>query len=220
MYPLAPITRLLLTVFTVITALIGAGVYLSVRDAATPGQAQVDSPGQLVRDDSHRLNTAADSDVTFVEFLDFECEACGAVFPLVERLRTEYGDRVNFVVRYFPIQSHFNAERAARAVEAAARQGEFEAMYKRMFETQGQWGEQQVPADNMFRGFAADLGLDMAAFDTTYRDPATLDRINVDVADGEALGVRGTPTIFVNGRRLDFRTYEDMSAALDQALTN
>jgi len=217
---LAPLTRLLVTLFVVVTALIGGGVYLSVRDAASPTQAQVTDAGQLVRDDSHRLNTVDGSDVTFVEFLDFECEACRAAFPLVEQLRSEYGDRVNFVVRYFPIQSHFNAERAARAVEAAAGQGKFEPMYKKMFETQSQWGEQQAPADATFRGFATELGLDMPAFDAAYDDPATLDRINVDVADGTALGVQGTPAIFLNGEKLDFRTYDDMRAAVDRALQN
>lgn len=216
---MAPLTRLLLTAFVVITAVIGAGVYLSVRDASTvTAQGQVEDAGQLVRDNSHRLSTAPDSDVTFVEFLDFECEACRAAFPLVEQLRTEYADRVNFVVRYFPIQSHFNAERAARAVEAAAQQGKFEPMYKKMFETQSQWGEQQEPADATFRGFAIELGLDTLAFDAAYNDPATLDRINIDVADGEALGVKGTPTIFLDGQQLEFRTYEDMSAAVDKAL--
>ncbi len=74
-----------------------------------------------------------------MEFLDFECEACRAAFPLVEQLRSQYGDRVNFVVRYFPIPAHFNAERAARAVESAAQQGKFEPMYKKMYETQSQW---------------------------------------------------------------------------------
>ncbi|MEX7470365.1 MULTISPECIES: DsbA family protein [Mycobacteriaceae] len=215
---MAPLTRLLLTAFVVITAIIGAGVYLSVKDATSTTSADVADPGQLVRDDSHRLSSVPDSDVTFVEFLDFECEACRAAFPMVEQLRTEYGDRVNFVVRYFPIESHFNAERAARAVEAAARQGKFEPMYKKMFETQSQWGEQQVPADETFRGFASELDLDLTAFDAAYNDPATLERINIDVADGEALGVRGTPTIFLNGEQLEFRTYDDMSNAVDQAL--
>lgn len=215
---MAPLTRLLLTVFVAITAIIGAGVYLSVKDATSSTSAPVDDPGALVRDNSHRLNSVPDSDVTFVEFLDFECEACRAAFPMVEQLRTEYGDRINFVVRYFPIQSHFNAQRAARAVEAAARQGTFEPMYKKMFETQSQWGEQQVPADATFRGFASEMGLDMVTFDTDYNDPATLERINIDVADGEALGVRGTPTIFLNGEQLEFRTYNDMSNAVDQAL--
>lgn len=217
---MAPVTRILLTAFAVITLIIGAGVYLSVRDrdASAAAQAQGEDVGQLVRDNSHRLNTVPGSDVNFVEFLDFECEACRAAFPLVEQLRAEYGDRVNFVVRYFPIQSHFNAERAARAVEAAARQDKFEPMYKKMYETQSQWGEQRTPADAMFRGFATELGIDMGAFDTAYNDPATLDRINLDVADGEALGVQGTPTFFLDGTRVEFRTYEDLSAAIDRAL--
>lgn len=174
--------------------------------------------GQLVRDTSRRLNTAPNSDVTLVEFLDFECEACRAAFPMVEQLRSEYGDRVNFVVRYFPIPSHFNAERAARAVEAAAQQGKFEPMYKKMYETQSQWGEQRIPADSTFRGFASGLGLDMGAFDAAYDDPATLDRVNVDVADGKALGVQGTPTFFLNGNEVDFMSYQELSAAVERAL--
>ena len=179
---MAPLTRILLTVFAVITMIIGVGVYLSAqdKDAPTSAQGQGEDVGQLVRDNSRRLTTVPNSDVTFVEFLDFECEACRAAFPMVEQLRAEYGDRVNFVIRYFPIQSHFNAERAARAVEAAAQQDKFEPMYKKMYETQSEWGEQQTPADSRFRGFAAELGLDMAAFDAAYNDPATLDRVNVD----------------------------------------
>lgn len=217
---MAPVTRILLSAFAVITVIIGAGVYLSVRDRDAPAvaQAQVDDVGQLVRDNSRRLNTVPDSDVTFVEFLDFECEACRAAFPMVEQLRSEYGDRVNFVIRYFPIQSHFNAQRAARAVEAAAQQGKFEPMYKKMYETQSQWGEQRTPADSVFRGLATELGLDMPAFDAAYDDPATLDRINLDVADGEALGVQGTPTFFLDGNRAEFKSYEDLSAAVQQAL--
>ncbi len=217
---MAPLTRILVTIFAAITTIMGVGLYLSVRDSETPAgaQAQVVDVGQLVRENSHRLNTVPDSDVTFVEFLDFECEACRAAFPLVEQLRSEYGDRVNFVVRYFPIQSHFNAERAARAVEAAAQQGKFEPMYKKMYETQSLWGEQRTPADETFRGFATQLGIDMAAFDQVYNDPATIDRINLDVADGKALGVKGTPTIFLDGNQVQFRSYEDLSAAVDQVL--
>ena len=173
-----------------------------------------------VRPDSHRLSTAADGEVTFVEFLDFECEACGSLYPAVEELRREYAGRVTFVARYFPLPGHFNAERAARSVEAAAQQGRFEQMYQRMYETQAQWGEQQVPMDGRFRGYAAELGLDMAAYDRAYADPATLDRINVDVADGTALGVRGTPTLFLNGQKIEPRTYADLTSALDAALAS
>lgn len=170
------------------------------------------------RADSHRLSDVADGRVTFVEFLDFECEACGAFYPYVEQLRQQYGDRVSFVVRYFPISSHFNAERAARAVEAAAAQGRFQDMYSRMYETQSQWGEQRVPKDELFRSFAVDLGLNMTAWDQAYQDPATLERINADVADGRALGVQGTPSFFLNGQRLQPQSFQDLTDALDRAL--
>jgi len=180
--------------------------------AATPGSAQV------VRDNSHRLNTVPDAKATVVEFLDFECEGCRAAYPLVEELRADYGDRVEFVVRYFPLSGHFNAERAARAVEAAAQQDQFEAMYHKMYETQPEWGEQRIPADDVFRGFASELGLDLAAYDAAYADPATAQRVQEDLADGRALGVQGTPTFFINGAPVLLQSRDDLRVALENAL--
>ena len=214
-----PMTRILLTAFLAITVAIGAGVYFSTRDGGSAPTSQAEGGPQVVRENSHRLSSAPDSDVTFVEFLDFECEGCRAAFPAVEQLRTQYGQQVNFVARYFPMPGHFNGERAARAVEAAAQQGQFEAMYKKMFETQDQWGEKHVPADDVFRGFATELGLDMAAWDEAYNAQATLDRIQEDVADGTALGVQGTPTFFLNGEQLQIQTYADLGTAIKEALS-
>lgn len=215
-------TRLLLTVCVMAVMAIGAGIYLSTRDRgpATAAQPVSDTVGQVVRDNSHRLNLVPDNKATFVEFLDFECEGCRAVYPpAIEQLRADYGDRVTFVIRYFPLPGHYDAERAARAVEAAAQQGQLEAMYRKMYDTQHQWGEKQTPADDVFRGFAVELGLDMAAFDAAYHDPATLARVQLDVTDGRALGVQGTPTVFLNGERIQPHSYEDVATALDQALT-
>lgn len=188
----------------------------SSREPAPPGA----DPSALVRPDSHRLSTAPDGRVTFVEFLDFECEACRAAFPAVEELREAYQGRVTFVLRYFPIPSHTNAENAALAVEAAARQGQLEAMYRRMYQTQTTWGEQQESRAGLFRDFARDLGLDLAAYDRTVADPATLARIRADRDDGVALGVTGTPSFFVNGTRLRPNDINDLRAAIDGALTD
>ncbi|MGZ0145979.1 DsbA family protein [Kribbella sp. WER1] len=193
------------------------GVLLAVSNRSGD-DASAAAPDQLVRADSHRLGTAADGKVTFVEFLDFECEACGAAYSAVEKLRRDYAGKVTFVVRYFPIPSHFNAERAARAVEAAAAQGKFEAMYRTMYETQTEWAEQRVPADARFRAYAEELGLDVVAWDKVYTAPATLERIKKDVADGEALGVTGTPTFFLNGKKLEPKSAADLTASIDAAL--
>lgn len=175
---------------------------------------------QLVRADSHRLTTAPDGKVTFVEFVDFECESCKAASGAVDELRKQYEGRVTFVVKHFPNSGHFNAERAARAVEAAAQQDQFEPMFQKMFATQLEWGEQQVPTDDTFRGFAADLKLDMATFDKAYNDEGTLKRIRQDVADGKALGVTGTPTFFLNGKMFEPTSYEHIVQSLDAALAS
>lgn len=186
-----------------------------------PGGSQSgSSQGRLVRADSHRLSSSADEEVTLVEFLDFECESCRAAYPLVEQLRKDYAGKVTFVIRYFPIQTHKNANNAAVAVEAAARQGKLEQMYTQMYETQAQWGEKQTSQAPLFRTFAVMLGLDMAAYDADVKDPATLSRVEKDRQDGLALGVQGTPTFFLNGKQLMPNSEEEFRAAIDAALAS
>lgn len=213
-----------IAVAAVLAAVVVTGLVFAIRSTAPAGTGAGAGAGQgaaadlIVRDDSHKLSDPANSKATLVEFLDFECEACRAAFPTVEQLRQTYGDRVTFVVRYFPIPSHFNAERAARAVEAAAQQGQFEAMYKKMYETQTEWGEQKVPMDDFFRSLAQQLGLDMAKWETAYNSAETLARVKADVADGEELGVSGTPTFFLNGQKLQPESVEDFTQAIEKAI--
>ncbi|MFI1728442.1 DsbA family protein [Streptomyces acidicola] len=173
-----------------------------------------------VRDTSHRLTDPKQSELTIVEFLDFECEACGAVYPMVEKLREEYGDRVTFVARYFPMPGHRNGELAARTAEAAARQGRFEDMYTKLFTTQKEWGESQEWKESVFRGYAKELGLDMDQFDTDLADPEVAGRVQDDQRDGLGLGVQGTPTFFVDGTGIPTpASYEVFKALIDDRLS-
>ncbi|SDG07404.1 Thioredoxin [Blastococcus aurantiacus] len=173
---------------------------------------------QVVRENSHRLSTAPDGEVTLVEFLDFECEACRAAYPFIEQLREEYDGRVTFVARYMPMPGHANGESAAVAVEAAAQQGGFEDMYHRMYETQPEWGEQQASQAPLFRTFAEDLGLDMAEYDEAVADPETLERVLQDRDEGLALGVEGTPTFFLDGEKVEVTSTDDFVELIDAAL--
>ena len=194
--------------------------FVQSRGGDQPDSVAAGSPEQslLVREDSRLLGEEGASGVTVVEFLDFECEACRAAYPIVEQLREEYAGQVTFVARYFPLPGHFNAERAARAVESAARQGEFETMYQMMYETLELWGEAQVPHDELFRGFAEEIGLDMEQYDADYASEDVAERVQRDVEDGLALGVQGTPTFYVDGEPLQPRSYEDFTSAIDAAL--
>ncbi len=175
----------------------------------------------LVRQNSHVVSQAdSQSAPTLVEFLDFECEACAAAYPVVEKIREDYAGQINVVVRYFPIEAHVNSVNAAVAVEAAAQQGQFEAMYSRMYETQTQWGEKQTSEASTFRGFAEDLGLIMVDYDAAVGASDTLDRVQQDYQDGLALGVQGTPTFFLDGELLEPSSVAEFRGAIDDALAD
>ncbi|KPC71740.1 thioredoxin domain-containing protein [Streptomyces sp. NPDC006349] len=173
-----------------------------------------------VRESSHRLTEPEKSELTIVEFLDFECEACRAMYPIVEKLRAEYGDRVTFVARYFPMPGHRNAEPAARAAEAAARQDKFEEMYDKLFTTQEEWGESQEWKEDVFRGYARQLGLNMQRFDADLADPEVAGRVQADQRDGLGLHVQGTPTFFVDGTQIPTPgSYEAFKSLIDDRLS-
>lgn len=184
-------------------------------DAPVPAEASDAMSTQLVREDSPRLSEGS-SEVVFVEYLDFECEACLSLYPTIEEIRAEYGDRVTFVVRYLPL--HGNSVEAAQAAEAARDQGEFEAMYKALFDGATEWGHQETSQREQFFSYAEEIGLDMARFEEVYDDPATAERIEQSAADAQALGVTGTPTFFVDGERLEPTRVEDLTDPLDAAL--
>ncbi|MDE0804165.1 MAG: thioredoxin domain-containing protein [Acidimicrobiales bacterium] len=199
----------------VVAAIAVALIAASGSDDGGGGSGTEGASASVVPEDSRRLSTGS-SDVVFVEFLDFECEGCRAAFPAIEELRADYGDRVTFVVRNFPL--HNNSVAAASAAEAAAEQGAFEEMYVRLFETQTEWGERSDSQEDVFFGFAEDLGLDMAEFRRVYDDPTTVAKIERDQADGRALGVTGTPTFFLDGKKLEPESFDDLVAAIEQAL--
>ncbi len=212
------------TTVTVVVAAVAAVLLggLVVRQVATePAEVEGDKRSTVaVRADSHRLDTADDDKVTLVEFLDLECESCAAAYPFVEDLREKYAGRVTFVMRYFPLEGHRNSRTAAHAVEAAARQGRLEEMYRRMFETQQQWGESQESQAPLFRTFADELGLDLATYDADVDSEAVATRVQADVDDGLTLGVTGTPTFFLNGEKVEAASTDDFVRQIDDALAD
>jgi protein-disulfide isomerase len=151
--------------------------------------------------------------VTLVEFTDYQCPVCAQAQPVLERLVSEYGDRVRFVVRDFPLTSiHADAEKAAEAAEAAREQGKYWDFTAILFRNQSQLKPE------MLKQYAGVLGLDRAKFDAALDSGKFADKVERDINDGQKVGVNGTPTFFVNGRRVEDRTYEGLKAALDAAL--
>jgi protein-disulfide isomerase len=150
--------------------------------------------------------------VTVVEFTDYQCQTCSMQFPVMERLIMEYGDRVRFVMRDFPLGQHENALKAAEAAEAAREQGKYWEFTKLMF------GRQSALQEEKLKQYATELGLDRVKFDGVLKSGSALDKIQRDQLDGQKVGVNGTPSLFVNGVRIKDISYESLKTAIEGAL--
>lgn len=131
-----------------------------------------------------------------VEFSDFQCPFCAMAVPVIDSLMARHGERVRIVFRHYPLPMHANAETAARAAVEAQRQGEFWAYHDILFR------HQDALASVDLIGYADSLGMDVARFEEALSGNEHADRVAADVELGRSLGVRGTPTFFVNGYRV------------------
>lgn len=176
-----------------------------------------DPPLQLSRpidDLDHRLGPA-DAAIQVVEYGDYECPFCAQAEPGVEEIRARFRDRLLFAFRHFPLVSqHPHAWRAALAAEAAGAHGRFWELHHHLL------SHQHALSDDELRNHARALGLDMAAFERDIHDHALAELVRQDALSGLHSGVQGTPTFFVNGRRLEggFRA-EELEAAVEAALS-
>jgi protein-disulfide isomerase len=146
--------------------------------------------------DGARVRGAPMAPVTIVEFSDFQCPFCGAAHPDLSRLLREFDGQVKLVFKHFPLSAHSRAIPAARAAEAAAKQGKFWEMHDALFE------HQRALEDADLERYAQLVGLDMERFKTDVASKEIEERVDADRKQGEALKLEGTPTVFVNGRLL------------------
>ncbi len=158
---------------------------------------------------------ATDEKITFIEYGDFACPSCGKAHPGVTTLMEEYGDKVTFVFRNFPLTSiHPNARAASAVAEAAGLQDKYWQMHDLLYSNQGDWtsldASKRTP---IFEGYAEELDLDMEKFNADLSSSDVNKKISFDQALGKNASVNATPTFFLNGEKLDDTT----SSAIVQA---
>jgi protein-disulfide isomerase len=165
----------------------------------------------------------ADAKVTVVEYSDFQCPYCGQAWEIFEKeVYPQYKDKVRFVFKQMPLtQIHPWAEDAAVASACALEQGndQFWKMYDGLFGQQAQITKDNLPAK--VEEIATAAGLDVPRLKECLAGRKTIDAVKADQAEAASVGVNGTPTFFINGRRV--QNTQDASAfkqALDQALTS
>jgi protein-disulfide isomerase len=192
--------------------------------AATPGAAPAPAaeaapaaPSQVAKDavrvpiDGMPVFGSAAALVTVVAFTDYECPYCAKADKTIQTLRAELGEDLRVVIAMRPLPMHENAALAARAVLAAGLQGKAEAMHARVF------ADPKAITGAGLAASARALGLDVAAFEAARTGPATAAALEQTEKVASALGASGTPTFFVNGRRLmGARPYEEFRAVVDE----
>jgi protein-disulfide isomerase len=164
---------------------------------------------------------AASAPVVLEEFGDYQCPPCGLLHPVLKKIEDDYGPRVRVVFRNLPLQSiHKNAFSAARAAEAAGVQNKFWQMHDMIYENQKDWKDSPEPRP-LFTNYASRLGLDVEKFKADMDKTEVGARIVADLRRADSLGVKGTPTILLNGKELSAEqslVEANLRGAIDEAL--
>lgn len=158
--------------------------------------------GGVESDPRTQKRTGPRSAVLLEEFGDYQCPPCAELHPTLKKLKHELGPDLNFVFRNLPLSSiHRNALPAAQAAEAARMQNRFWEMHDLLYENQSLWAEDNSPK-NHFRKFATDLGLDVPRFEADMEGDQVRFRLEADRDAAVRLGVDGTPTLLIDGRKI------------------
>jgi protein-disulfide isomerase len=169
--------------------------------------------------DSAHIRGNPDAPVTLEEFGDFQCPPCGKFSEFVEELLKEYNSRLRLVFRNFPLSGHEHAREAALAAEAAGLQGKFWEMHDTLYREQETWTKAPNVRE-LFESYAGTIGLDVAQFKKDIDGDKARERVDSDRALADFLGVKATPTLFINNRPVEpkDKNPEGVRAAINAAL--
>jgi len=200
--------------FVVILALIIWGLIVAMNKPTNGGSAGTPAPVSA----ADHVRGPADAKVTMIEYSDFQCPACEAYYPVVEKLMAESSSTIRMVYRHFPLPQHANAIPAAMASEAANAQGKFWEMYNMLFTNHVDWTELNDPTP-VFVGYATKLGLDIDKFKADLSSSTLRDIITNDSNEGVKIGINATPTFFINGKAIQNpQSYEQFKSIIDAAV--
>lgn len=150
--------------------------------------------------------------VTITEFSDFQCPYCAKLQPTLKEVLKTYPEGVKLVYKDFPLSFHKQAKNAAKAARAAGEQGKYWEMHDILFENYNKM------TDDSFKDYAEQLGLDVEKFLADFNSDKYEKLIQADIALGQRSGVRGTPTLYMNGKRMTGRSMNDFKAGIDAVL--
>ncbi len=140
-------------------------------------------------------------DLWVVEYVDYQCSSCRNAIPALNNYLLTYPSRVFIQVRFYPLSENRYGFRAAEYAECASQQKKFWPFHELLFEEQSKWSSAD-DAEPLIKGIAARAGLNAAKLSFCLDDPKTQASVSKEKEEGESMGVKGTPTFFVNGEKV------------------
>lgn len=192
----------------------GSSIFEKQQESKLEGMAR-DNAATFVRDYSKTLGSD-EAKVTLVEFLDPGCETCATFYPFVKRLMMVNPGRIKLVIRYAPF--HPGSDYIVKILEASRAQGKYWETLEVIYNAQPYWASHGNPQVERIWEFLPQAGLDLEKIRKDMADPEFARRIEQDVADAKALGVRQTPEFFVNSRPLPSFGYKELQALVDSEI--
>jgi protein-disulfide isomerase len=181
----------------------------------------------LNKDDGDTTNAKPTSNITgktdakvkLIEYGDFQCSVCGQYYPLVEQVKEKYKDQIAFQFKNLPLpQMHPHAVVAAKAGEAAAKQGKFWEMYEQLFVNQQSWSGLSS-ASSTFESYAQAIGLDITKYKADIASSSVNGSVNADIAEFNKTGYqKATPTFILNGKQIKPTDLDGFSKLIDAEL--
>ena len=183
----------------IITAiLLIAGVFFFSKNQPPPENSnQTIDQNTVLANATHTIGDQ-NAPLNVVEFGDFQCPACAQAEPILKKVLGQNDEKIYFVFRHYPLSTHKNARIAAQAAEAASIQDKFWEMHDLIYENQKEWSD-SGDAEEIFFRYAEQIGLDKSKFKDDIDKTTTT--INDDYALGNKVGVKSTPTFFINGKK-------------------
>ena len=196
--------------------LFGSGIALgySVRDLGSLGGGSASSAALDASSKDDPSWGPADARVTMIEFGDFECPYCRQWYTSVYvRIQANYGSKIRFIFRDFPLPIHPEAQPAAVAANCAGEQGRYFDYFRLLY------GDTRGLGSAMYQTYAQEVGLDLSKFNSCIKSDRFNKEALLDMQDGERIGVSGVPAFFINGRLISgLQPYEIFQQTIEEEL--
>jgi protein-disulfide isomerase len=198
-------TKFVVGIILSVVILIATTVFLMSKPETTYSFEQMAPSGSAIQG-------KVDSKVYLVEFSDFQCPACREYKRTVDELIQKYGDKFIFVYRHFPLPQHQYARLASEAFEASGEQDEYWEMYDYLFTNQ------QSLSESFILDAGKNLGLNEEKYKESVLQKKHQSKIDRDVSDAKSLGISGTPTFFLNGKKLNLNNPAQLKVMIEEAI--